>query len=230
MPGFWPARDHRSSAPHLYGTARRVSDRRMNAHSGRPRKSTFPHCRPRTVQNAAACMHERLGKAAAQRCRSPRMTANVMYRLRHPAGEAAMASQKFALDHMAIRLKASCTTGSNHRSAYIGGQPLLGSLPRVDWLLGDRGYDTRWFREASQDIGIRACSCGQKQRKTPVGYDRRRRNRRDRIKIMFGGLTSSRPFGPRHDRRPKVLLSVIALVAPHIYRLRILTPTRKTPI
>ncbi len=39
----------------------------------------------------------------------------------------------------------------------IGARALLSSLPDVDWLLGDRGYDADWFREALQDKGIRAC-------------------------------------------------------------------------
>lgn len=38
-------------------------------------------------------------------------------------------------------------------SDYIGGRALLGNLPEVDSLLGDRGYDADWFREALQDQG-----------------------------------------------------------------------------
>ncbi len=30
-------------------------------------------------------------------------------------------------------------------SDYIGARALLSSLPKVDWLLGDRGYDADWF-------------------------------------------------------------------------------------
>jgi len=30
-------------------------------------------------------------------------------------------------------------------SNYIGARALLSSLPKVDWLLGDRGYDADWF-------------------------------------------------------------------------------------
>ncbi|WP_342773655.1 transposase, partial [Falsirhodobacter xinxiangensis] len=45
-------------------------------------------------------------------------------------------------------------------SEYIGARALLGGLPKVDWLLGDRGYDADWFREALQDKGIRACIPG----------------------------------------------------------------------
>lgn len=59
-------------------------------------------------------------------------------------------------------------------SDYIGARALLSSLPDVDWLLADRGYDADWFREALQDKGISACIPGRKQRKTTVKYDSRR--------------------------------------------------------
>jgi hypothetical protein len=65
-------------------------------------------------------------------------------------------------------------------SDYIGARALVGSLPNVKWLLGDRGYDADWFRESLQDKGIRACTPGRKQRKTPVKYDKRRYKRRNR--------------------------------------------------
>lgn len=50
-------------------------------------------------------------------------------------------------------------------SDYIGDRALLSTLPDVDWLLGDRGYDADWFREALKDKGIPACIPGRKQRK-----------------------------------------------------------------
>jgi transposase len=58
-------------------------------------------------------------------------------------------------------------------SDYIGARALLSSLPKVDWLLGDRGYDADWFREALKDKGIRACIPGRKQRKKAVKYPSR---------------------------------------------------------
>ena len=70
----------------------------------------------------------------------------------------------------------------------IGARALPSSLPDVDWLLGDRGYDADWFRDALKDKGIRACIPGQKQRKKPVKYDKRCYKRRNRIEIMLGRL------------------------------------------
>ena len=65
-------------------------------------------------------------------------------------------------------------------SDYVGALALLSSLPDVDWLLGDRGYDADWFREALKDRGIRACIPDRKQRKRAVKYHKRRCKRRNR--------------------------------------------------
>ena len=92
-------------------------------------------------------------------------------------------------------------------SDYIGARVLVGGLPKVEWLLGDRGYDADWFREALKDKGIRPCIPGRKQRKTPVRYDKRRYKRRNRIEIMFGRLKDWRRVATRYDRCPKVFLS-----------------------
>ena len=104
-------------------------------------------------------------------------------------------------------------------SDYIGARALCDSLPDVDWLLGDRGYDANWFREALKDKGIRACACipGRKQRKATVKHDKRRYKRRNRIEIMFGRLKDWRRVATRYDRCPKVFLSAIALAATIIY-------------
>jgi transposase len=93
----------------------------------------------------------------------------------------------------------------------------------VRWLLGDRGYDADWFRDALRDKGIRACIPGRKQRKTPVKYDKRRYKRRNRIEIMFGRLKDWRRVATRYDRCPKVFLSAIALAALVIFWLWLLT-------
>ena len=102
-------------------------------------------------------------------------------------------------------------------SDYIGARALVSSLPKVEWLLGDRGYDADWFREALKDKGIRACIPGRKQRTKPVKYDKRRYKRRNRIEIMFGRLKDWRRVATRYDRCPKVFLSAIALAAIVIY-------------
>jgi transposase len=98
-------------------------------------------------------------------------------------------------------------------SDYTGASALLSSLPKADWLLGDRGYDADWLREALQDRGIKVCIPGRKSRKTKVKYDKRRYKRRNRIEIMFGRLKDWRRVATRYDRCPETFLSAIALAA-----------------
>lgn len=38
-------------------------------------------------------------------------------------------------------------------SDYTGAAALLDDLPKAQWLLGDRGYDADWFRDALQAKG-----------------------------------------------------------------------------
>ena len=102
-------------------------------------------------------------------------------------------------------------------SDYIGARALLSSIPDVDWLLGDRGNDADWVRDALKDKGIRACIPGRKQRKKAVKYDKRRYKRRNRIEIMCGRLKNWRRVATQYDRCPKVFLSAIALAALVIY-------------
>ena len=102
-------------------------------------------------------------------------------------------------------------------SDYVGARALCGSLPAVEWLIPDRGYDADWFREALQDKGIRPCIPGRKARDKPVRYDKRRYKRRNRIEIMFGRLKDWRRVATRYDRCPKVFLSAIALAATVIF-------------
>ncbi len=98
-------------------------------------------------------------------------------------------------------------------SDYTGAAALLDSLPRAQWLLGDRGYDANWFRDALQAKGITPCIPGRKSRIEPIRYDRRRYKRRNRIEIMFGRLKDWRRVATRYDRCPTVFLSAIALAA-----------------
>jgi len=98
-------------------------------------------------------------------------------------------------------------------SDYTGAAALLGSLPKAQWLLGDRGYDADWFREALQEKGIAPCIPGRKSRKMAVKYDKRRYKSRNRIEIMFGRLKDWRRVATRYDRCPDVFLSAVALAA-----------------
>jgi transposase len=47
-------------------------------------------------------------------------------------------------------------------SDYIGAAALLDDLPKAQCLLGDRGYDADWFRDALQAKGIQPCIPGRR--------------------------------------------------------------------
>ena len=42
-------------------------------------------------------------------------------------------------------------------SDYTGAAALLADPPKAQWLLGDRGYDADWFRDALHAKGIQPC-------------------------------------------------------------------------
>lgn len=98
-------------------------------------------------------------------------------------------------------------------SDYTGAAALLGSLPKADWLLADRGDDADWFIDALKGKGIKSCIPGRRSRGKPVKYDKRRYKRRNRIEIMFGRLKDWRRVATRYGRCPKVLLSAVTLAA-----------------
>ncbi|VXD00721.1 hypothetical protein SPHINGOT1_310010 [Sphingomonas sp. T1] len=85
-------------------------------------------------------------------------------------------------------------------SDYTGAAALLDDLPPAQWMLGDRGYDADWYRDALQAKGITPCIPGRKSRIMPVKYDKRRYRSRSRIEIMFGRLKDWRRVATRYDR------------------------------
>ena len=53
-------------------------------------------------------------------------------------------------------------------SDYTGASALLDSLPRAQWLLGDRGYDADGFMDSLQAKGITPWIPGRKTRNEPI--------------------------------------------------------------
>jgi len=108
-------------------------------------------------------------------------------------------------------------------SDYTGARALVSNLPAAEWLLGDRGYDADWFREALVNIGIKPCIPGRKSRSKAIKYDKRRYKKRNRIEIMFGRLKDWRRVATRYDRCPKVFMSAIDLAATVLFWLWVLS-------
>ncbi len=102
-------------------------------------------------------------------------------------------------------------------SDYTGAAALLDDLPKAAWLLGDRGYDAGWFRDALEAKGIKPCIPGRKSRTAPIEYDKRQYRGRSRIEIMFGRLKDWRRVATCYDRCPTVFFSAVALAANVIF-------------
>jgi transposase len=43
---------------------------------------------------------------------------------------------------------------------YTGAAALLEDLPKAQWMLADRGYDTEWFGDAPEQKGIKPAHSG----------------------------------------------------------------------
>ncbi len=65
-------------------------------------------------------------------------------------------------------------------SEYTGVAASLDDLPRAQGLLGNRGYEAGWFRDASRPESL-ALHPGRGPRDKPVRYDKRRYRRHSRV-------------------------------------------------
>ena len=95
--------------------------------------------------------------------------------------------------------------------------PASGAIVIMLSLLGDKGYDRYWFREALADKGIAACIPPTKSRKQPIDYDKTLYRQRHKIENMFARLKDWRRIATRYDRCPILFLSACALAATVIY-------------
>jgi len=98
-----------------------------------------------------------------------------------------MNAKLHAVTHTTGRpIRAFLTAGQE--SDDTGARAFVKGLPATNWLLGDRGNDADWFREALVDIGITPCIPGRKSRGKVFNYDKRHSKKTNRIEIMFGRL------------------------------------------
>ena len=102
-------------------------------------------------------------------------------------------------------------------SDYKGAALMFSALPKAKELLGDRGYDADWFREALADRGIAACIPSKSNRKTPREHDRTLYRQRHKIENMFGRLKDWRRIHTRYDRCAHTFFSAICIAATIIF-------------
>ena len=90
---------------------------------------------------------------------------------------------------------------------------MLAALPRAGELLGDKGYDADWFRQALAERGITACIPSKSNRKIPIEHDRTLYRQRHKIENMFGRLKDWRRIHTRYDRCAHTFMSAICIAA-----------------
>jgi len=102
-------------------------------------------------------------------------------------------------------------------SDYKGAALIIDALPRATVLLGDKGYDADWFRQALIERGITPCIPPRSNRTVPPDFDRTLYRGRHKIENMFGKLKDWRRIHTRYDRCAHTFLSAIAIAATVIF-------------
>jgi transposase len=98
---------------------------------------------------------------------------------------------------------------SDHKGARL----MLDALPVAKSLLGDRGYDSNWFRAALTEKGIKPCIPSSKSRKVEIPHDKALYKQRHKIENMFGKLKDWRRIATRYDRCAHAFFSAICIAA-----------------
>ena len=98
-------------------------------------------------------------------------------------------------------------------SDYKGAALMLSALPRAKTMLGDRGYDADWFRNALISRGIAPCIPSKINRKIQIPHDPMLYRQRHKIENMFGKLKDWRRIHTRYDRCAHTFFSPICIAA-----------------
>ena len=102
---------------------------------------------------------------------------------------------------------------SDHKGAAL----LMSVLPPSRHLIGDRGYDSRPFRNALAERGTTACIPSSRSRKVPIPHDRTLCRQRHRVENMFGKLKDWRRIATRYDRCAHTFFPAICIAATIIF-------------
>jgi len=94
-----------------------------------------------------------------------------------------------------------------------GARLLIDHLPAAKTLIGDRGYDSNWFRQALKARGIDPCIPSTRSRKTPLPHDKVLYRTRHRIENLFARLKDWRRIATRYDRCAHTFFSAICIAA-----------------
>ena len=88
---------------------------------------------------------------------------------------------------------------------------LLDRAGRVQYLLGDKGYDADALRRALREVGATPVIPGRRNRKRAILYDKRRYRDRHLVENAFCRLKDFRRVATRYDKLAANFLSAVAL-------------------
>jgi len=94
---------------------------------------------------------------------------------------------------------------------------MFDALPKAGELIGDKGYDGDWFRQALKARGTVPCIPSKSNRKVAIPHDPALYRERHKVEIMFGRLKDWRRIHTRYDRCAHTFFSAIALAAAVIF-------------
>ena len=102
-------------------------------------------------------------------------------------------------------------------SDYKGAALMLDAMPKAKTMLGDKGYDADWFRDALSERGITPCIPSKANRKVSIPHDQTLYRQRHKIENMFGRLKDWRRIHTRYDRCANTFMSAICIAAAVIF-------------
>jgi putative transposase len=102
---------------------------------------------------------------------------------------------------------------SDHKGAFL----LFDALPNAKELLGDKGYDSDWFRAALTARGITPCIPPKANRKVQYRYDKTTYKKRHLVENLFAKIKDWRRIHTRYDRCAHAFMSAICIAATVIF-------------
>jgi transposase len=102
-------------------------------------------------------------------------------------------------------------------SDFNGAALMFDAIPDAKTLLGDKGYDADWFRDALKMRGIKPCIPPKSNRITEIPFNKTLYKSRHKIENMFGKLKDWRRIHTRYDRCAHAFMSSIAIAATIIF-------------
>ncbi|KPF89783.1 transposase [Novosphingobium sp. AAP83] len=102
-------------------------------------------------------------------------------------------------------------------SDFNGAALMIGAFLKAKTLLGDKGYDADWFRNALAERKIAACIPSKANFKVQIPHDKVLYRRRHKIENMFGKLKDWRRIHTRYDRYTHTFMSAICIAATVIF-------------